>query len=373
MQYQQYGKDGPEVSRLGFGAMRLPRFDENDNNSVDMEKSERVILAALEAGVNFIDSHHMYHGGLSEVAVGKALRRWKGHRVYTQTKTPWYMDAPEDRFKARLHEALEKMGVETIDYLFHHSMNMDMWKAKGKDFIKFTDWAMTEGLIQHRGFSSHDTPENIKKFVDTGEFSAMLVSYNWLNPEVKDAIAYAADKGMGVSIMNPLGGGTLAIDTDEIMQLVPGTASSVEVAMRHVLATPGVCTALSGMNEISQVEENVAIASRETALSGKQWDGMMAQLKDIDVKASKVCTGCGYCMPCEEGVDIPANFRLYNQATLLGNVAASKKSYARLVGDGSGDKSAAACAKCGKCQEKCPIDVAISERLDKVQALLGSA
>ena len=164
MQYAKYGKNGPMISRLGFGLMRLPVRDQSDEGTVIFRRSTRLIRAALDAGVNFFDSHHNYHSGQSEVAFGKALKGWKGPRVYLQTKAPWYLPEPISYFKRKLEEALEKLGVESIDYLLFHSMQMKTWKRRGKSFIRFTDWALKHGFIRHRGFSSHETPENVRKF-----------------------------------------------------------------------------------------------------------------------------------------------------------------------------------------------------------------
>ena len=371
MQYRPYGKDGPQVSRLGFGVMRLPKRNPSDDNDVDFEASTRLMRDAMEAGVNLFDSHHRYHGGNSEVAIGKALAGWKGQHVHVQTKTPWYQEQPTEYFEKLLYEALEKLGVNCIDYLLHHSMNMGMWDSRGRKFIRFTDWAIRRGLIRHRGFSSHDTPENIKAFVDTGEFACMVVSYNWMNVQVRDAIAHAADRGMGVSIMNPLGGGVLATPTPQIMQLLPGAESASDIAMRYVLATPGVTCALSGMNASEQLDENLAVASRPTPLTADEQQQMQAQLDKLETKAMDFCTACGYCMPCEQGVDIPGVFGLYNRAMLFGQVEWARGQYGRLKAHKDGDKSAAACEQCGECQPKCPNNVPIIEQLTKVETKFG--
>jgi predicted aldo/keto reductase-like oxidoreductase len=327
--------------------------------------------AAMEAGVNFFDSHHQYHGGNSEVAIGKALKGWKGQRIYVQTKTPWYREEPKAYFEKLLYEALEKLGVDSIDYFLHHSMRVSVWKKRGRRFIKFTDWALNRGLIKHRGFSSHDTPEHIRQFIDTGEFSCMLVSYNWMNPAVRDVIAHAARRGMGVSVMNPLGGGALATPTPQILRLLPGARSAAEIGMRYVLATPGVATALSGMNTPEQLEENLAVANRKTAMTVKQGQGMRQRLQRIEKASRAFCTACGYCMPCEYGVDIPGNFRLLNQARFFGRTEWAREQYARLKKHPDGDRSAEACTQCGSCEPKCPHDIPIIRQLEEVAAELG--
>jgi len=371
MQYARYGKDGPKISRLGFGAMRLPARKKGDWGSVNYSRSVEVIRAALDAGVNFIDTHHGYHHGKSEIAIGKALKGWRGQRVYVQTKTPWYRNEPHDYFKKLLYDALEKLGVDAIDYYLHHSMSMEMWKQKGKSFIRFTDWAMRRGLIRHRGISTHDSPENVRKFIDTGEFSVMLMSYNWMNPKMRDTIAYAARKGLGVTVMNPVGGGTLAARTAQIMRLLPGARTPAEIGLRYVLATPGVTGALSGMNTLEQVAENVKVAGRRTPMTRKQLKGMQARLKRLHAEAHRLCTGCGYCMPCPHGVNIPANFRLLNQARLFGLVDEATSRYVRLRNHHDGDRSAGTCKRCGTCEPKCPIRVPIMNQLQEVAAMLG--
>ena len=124
MKYRNYGKNGPEISRLGFGVMRLPPRKKGDWGSVNFTKSTALLRGAMERGVNFFDSHHGYHNGKSELAIGKALKGWRGQRVYIQTKTPWYAEEPTEYFEKLLYEALEKLGVDCIDYLLHHAMDM---------------------------------------------------------------------------------------------------------------------------------------------------------------------------------------------------------------------------------------------------------
>jgi len=360
------------ISRLGFGVMRLPpRKGSKDWGSVNFGRSRKVMRAAMDAGVNFFDSHHGYHGGRSEVAIGRALKGWRGQRIYIQTKTPWYNEQPREHFEKLLYEALEKMGVDCIDYLLHHSISMDVWKRRGKQFIKFTDWAMNRGLIRHRGFSSHDTPEHIREFADTGEFAVMLVSYNWMNPQVRDVIGHAASKGMGVSVMNPVGGGILSTTTPEILRLLRGAKTSAEVSLRYVLATPGVTCALSGMNSVEQVAENAAAASRAVSLTPLQDRRMQGRLAEIKGASDAFCTACGYCMDCEYGVDIPGNFRLLNQARFFGQWEWAKSRYAWLKSHADGDKSAMACVQCGSCEPKCPNDIPIIAQLEAVAAELG--
>ena len=371
MQYRKYGKEGPELSVLGYGVMRLPPRRKGDWGSVNFSKSVALLRRAMESGVNLLDSHHGYHHGLSEVAIGRALRGWKGHRIYIQTKTPFYNVKPLAHFKRLIEEALEKTGASFIDYLLFHSMTMDTFKKRGRQFFKLTDWAIKKGLVRFRGFSSHDSPENVKAFIDTKEFSCALMSFNFLNRQMEDTIAYAADRSMGVSVMNPVGGGSLSARTPQIMRLLPGAKSPAEIALRYVMSTPGVAVTLSGMSTLEQVEENVRIAGRKTLTTAKQRQTMLKRLESIKEATMQTCTSCGYCMLCPHGVNIPRNFLLLNQARFFGLIDASRQAFSGLRKSTEGDQSALACQKCGKCLPKCPNDVPIIEQLEETAELLS--
>ena len=371
MRYRDYGRNGPAVSALGFGVMRLPPRRKGDWGTVNFTRSVEVMRRALAGGVNFFDSHHLYHGGLSEEAIGRALKGWKGRRVVIQTKAPFYEVKPLAYFKNMIVEALAKTGVDCIDYLLFHSMDMKMFKRRGRQFFALTDWAMKRGYIRHRGFSSHDTAANVKAFIDTGEFSAMLLSYNWLNPAMADVLAYGADKGLGVSVMNPLGGGALSAETPQVRRLLPRAKSAAEIALRYVLGTPGVDAAFSGMNTVSQVDENVAVAGRKTYLTVRQRETMLQRLAQIQRRGTLVCTACGYCMPCPHGVDIPANLALLIRTRLLGLKEFAEGQFKHLRTHPGGDKSALPCKRCGKCLPKCPIHAPIIDLLAETAELLA--
>lgn len=362
MRYAKYGSNGPKISRLGFGVMRLPER----GKGINFKKSVQVLRLAMEAGVNFLDSHHQYHDGLSEVAIGRALKGWNGQRIYVQTKTPMYNTEPLKWHKKKVEEALEKTGMNCIDYLLSHSMDMENFKKRGKDFFKLTDWALKKGYIKHRGFSSHDKPENIKKFIDTGEFSVMLLSFNYLDPKVRDMIAYGADKGMGVAVMNPVAGGSLAVDTKKIKRLIPTAKTASEIALRYALDAKGVTVALSGMNTLEQVVENTKIASRKIMLTEKQRNHMTKQLELFVTQSMTLCTGCGYCMPCPHGVNIPQNFLWLNRAVFLDMYKSAAKEIRNIKKWTNPDKSTFACKKCGKCLPKCPNKIPIIEQMENL-------
>ena len=236
--------------------------------------------------------------------------------------------------------------------------------------------AKEEGLIRHKCFSSHDKPENIKTLIDTGDFEGMLVQYNLLDRRNEEAIAYAAEKGLGVAIMGPVGGGRLVAPSEQIQKTV-GAKSTPEVALRFVLSNPNVTLTLSGMNSMAMVEENTATAGREEPLTAEEKQQVMGMLEETKQLSDLYCTGCGYCMSCPNDIDIPANFTAMNYYNVWGLAEHAKKEYNRLgekkISDGSRVEAwAEACIECGECEPKCPQDIPIREQLKETATALSS-
>lgn len=368
MQYREFGRSGAKVSILGFGAMRMP---ENESEAI------RVIHRALDLGVNYVDTAPYYMEKTSEVTVGKAL---KGRRdkVYLSTKNP-IEDASGENWRARLEKSLRQLDTDYID--FYH-----MWGISWKEFeekinvpngpLDAAAKAREAGLIRHLSFSFHDKPENLFKLIDTGLFETMLVQYNLLDRSNEEAIAYASEKGLGVAIMGPIGGGRLGGASEVIESLIPGgVKSSPEIALRFVLSNPHVDVALSGMGSIQMVEENVAVASRTDALSRDELRRIQESLEENQRLADLYCTGCNYCMPCPNDVNIPVNFRLMNYFRVYGLKDFARKSYALLGTPGyhRKGKKAEECLECGECEPKCPQKLPIIAQLKETARELGGA
>ncbi|MCK4591586.1 MAG: aldo/keto reductase [Candidatus Latescibacteria bacterium] len=379
MQYRPYGNTGIKVSILGFGAMRLPS---KEDGTCDYEKSIPLLRRGLDLGINYIDSAWGYLNGTSEIAVGKAIKGYDRKKLYLATKAP--VDREEqgkaDAWWRMLETCLERLDCEWIDFMHFHNLAWDRfqkWVAVPDGALEAAHRALDQGLIHYLCFSCHDKPENTKKLIDTGEFSGLLVQYNLLDRSNEEAIAYAHNKGMGVAIMGPVGGGRLGMSSPEIQRIVPGGVKSTpEIALRFVFANPNVDVALSGMNELKQVEENVATASRKEPLSEKELSQIKAALDENERLADLYCTGCGYCMPCPNGVDIPENFRLMNYHRIYGLTEYAQQGYAQL-GQRKNPQGeiqpawAAACVECGECESKCPQNIPISEQLKEVDQALG--
>ena len=374
MQYKEYGKTGDKVSRLGFGLMRLPMVEDH----VDMDLSVQLIRRAIDLGVNYLDSAVGYCNRESQIAFGKGIKGLRD-KVFVSTKNN-YRGEDGDEWQRVLEESLERIDVDYIDFYHQHAYRLETYQKQlgpGKPMERFRK-AKEEGLIRHMCFSCHDTPENMKTLIDTGEFDGMLVQYNLLDRNNEEAIAHAHEKGMGVAIMGPVGGGRLVAPSDQIQNMVGGSSSTPEVALRFVLSNPNVTLTLSGMNSMAMVEENAATASREEPLTAEERQGVLDALEETRRLSDLYCTGCGYCMPCPNDVDIPRNFQLMNYFRVFGLKDYAQREYKRLEKRRKRDRTvveawAAACIECGECEPQCPQDIPIREQLKETHATLGEA
>ena len=382
MQYRTLGKTGLEVSVLGFGAMRLPQLEDK---TCDFEKSVPILRRGIDLGINYLDTAYVYINGTSEVAVGKAIKGYDREKLYLATKIPVHgeQDATEAAWRKKLEESLRRFDTPYIDFILFHGLRWGEFQehvSKPGMALEAARKAQAEGLVRHICFSSHDTADNIIQLIDTGEFASMLVQYNFLDRHNEPAIARAAEKGMGVVIMGPLAGGRLAtpqgivVDEEGMLEV-----KTPELALRFVWDNPAVTVALSGMNAIAQVEENVASASRAGEMSQAENERILQLVSKNQKLADLYCTGCGYCMPCPNGVNIPENFRYMNWHRVWGLEEEAKKAYARLSAEGTWTPwagrieglPAEACVLCGECEPKCPQNIPIIDQLEEVAETLG--
>ena len=368
MQYREYGTTGEKLSALGFGAMRLP-----DDDDYGIE----VIRRSFELGVNYIDTASGYTTGTdesSEVVVGKALKGWRD-KVKLATKNPKYRSpATADDWWANLEQSLERLDTDHIDfYKICHFLSLEAFE----DNVRPNLWdtvmkAKDQGIFTYTCFSSHDAPENIIALINTGLFDGMLVQYNLLDRANEEAIALAAEKGMGVEIMGPIGGGRLGLASAQLQGVLDDVASTPDLALRFVLSNPDISLALSGMNTLDMVEENCASASREEPLTDQEREQVLAAVKENERLSELYCTGCDYCMPCQESVGIPQAFAAMNLHKVWGLTELAKQNYARLGPDNKdGLLQADACVECGECEGKCPQNLPIIEQLAETHAALG--
>jgi predicted aldo/keto reductase-like oxidoreductase len=366
-----------KISTLGFGCMRLPTIG-SDQSRIDEALATRLIRSAIDGGVNFVDTAHPYHGGQSELVVGRALKDGYRARVQLATKLPTWLVKSASDWERLLDAQLAKLDTDTIDVYFLHSLAADSWntvvRLKG---LKALERARADGRIRHIGFSFHGSLESFKTIIDSYDWACCLIQYNFVDQEFQAGtmgLRYAASKRIGIAVMEPLRGGALATNVPEQVQAIwaryPVPRTPAEWALRWVWNHPEVTTVLSGMNAESQLQENLAVAesARAGSMSAAEL-ALIAEAREHFRSRTKVsCTTCGYCEPCPNGVAISDVFSMYNTSVVFDSRDFMASWYRNLfVNSGRG---ADACIACGECEPKCPQAVPIVDKLSEAHTHL---
>ena len=378
MKYRAFGNVKFAPSALGFGCMRLPVLG-GDVSRVDEPLAISMIRYAIDQGVNYLDTAYNYHRGSSERVVGKALLDGYRDRVKIATKMPVdSMEKPEDADRC-FGEQLERLGVEKVDFYLLHSLNTHLWqKAKDLRLLEWVEKPLAEGKIGHFGFSFHDGASCFKEILNSYDgWSFCQIQYNYVdarNQAGVDGLRYAADKGLGVVVMEPLRGGALAGNIPAPVQRVLDEAGAgrtpADLGLQWLWNQPEVSVVLSGMSSMPQVVENVASAERSViGLLTSAEARLMERAGDAFRNLIPIpCTSCGYCMPCPHGLSIPANFDIYNEGKGFDPERALsediRKWYARLPKESRADS----CTECGTCEERCPQGLPVRSLLKKIRS-----
>ena len=373
----QYRKDkyGNDVSILGFGCMRFTRKGGN----IDHEKAEKEILAAFKQGVNYYDTAYLYPG--SEACLGKVLEDNQiREQVKIATKLPQYMVKNPANIDKFFDEELKRLRTDYVDYyLMHMLTDLISWENLKKNGIE--DWIRRKkesGAIRQVGFSFHGNTDTFLQILEDYDWDFCQIQYNYLDENIqagRKGLKAAAAKGIPVIIMEPLRGGKLVnLLPAEAKKLIAGhdkKRSAAEWAFRWLWDQPEVTCVLSGMNSLEMVEENCRIASEVQAGEFDEGDfKMIAGIKAAIERTTKVgCTGCGYCMPCPKGVDIPATFRCYNAMYAEGK-GSGRFQYVQVVGLRKEPAFADLCVQCGKCEQHCPQHLEIRKYLKEADKKL---
>ena len=377
MLYRKFGKTNETVSILGFGCMRLPILPGGDPSKIDEEKAIGLVRDAIDGGVNYIDTAYPYHGtgmdkpGQSEPFVAKALKDGYREKVKLATKLPsWLIKTREDMDKY-LNEQLKRLETDSIDFYLVHALNSKTWaNLKDLGISEFLDEAIKDGRVKHVGFSFHDKLDTFKEIVDYYDWSFCQIQYNYLDQDYqagREGLNYAAERGLGIVIMEPLRGGKLVNnlpnEAKSIFDQADVKRSPAEWALKWIWNHSEVSVVLSGMGATEQVTENIKVASEAevNSLTEKELK-IMNQVKTIIKEKIKInCTACEYCMPCPAGVNIPRCFDLYNNYHMFGE----EKFYNWLT-----DKEKASnCVECGNCESHCPQGIQIRQELKNVKEL----
>jgi predicted aldo/keto reductase-like oxidoreductase len=377
MQYRTLGRSDRRVSILGFGCMRLPILEDAGNGmnfferqmAIDEEKALEMIDYAVEQGINYFDSAYLYHGGKSEVVLGKAMKN-RREKVALATKSPLRMIETRDDFDRIMDEQLERLGTDYLDFYMLHGLNRQAWyKGKELGVLDFLDTITKDGRAKYVGFSFHDDGRIFKEIIEAYDWTICQIQYNFFDEHYQagtEGLRYAASKGIGVVIMEPLRGGRLTEKIPEEVQRIWDSTkqgwSPAEWGLRWVWNHPEVSVVLSGMSTMAQLKENIRIAEKVTP------DSMSSEETEIISKVAAAyrqvlkldCTGCAYCMPCPHEVNIPVIFSLYNDYFMFKDLNICRIMYNVLMAP---EQIASNCEECGECEEKCPQKIEIIETL----------
>jgi predicted aldo/keto reductase-like oxidoreductase len=378
MLYRQLSKTGIDLSILGFGCMRLPTIDHKPEK-IDYSKATQLLHYAIDHGVNYVDTAYFYHSavfgqrGESEPFVGEALSGGWRKKVHLATKMPLFRLSHKEQMDTFLKEQLERLKTDYLDFYLLHGLNGETWnRMRDLGVREFLDKKQAEGKLRFPAFSFHGKAEDFIRICDEYDWTFAQIQYNYMDIDSQagyKGLKYAADKGIGIVVMEPLKGGKLAQKLpSEMMSVFNESAikrSPAEWALRFVWNEAGVSSLLSGMNSMEQVVENISVAdsgipnslgSDEILIFDKLRSAMSSKIKAD-------CTECRYCIPCTSGVDIP------DVLTALNNAAVWNDPNPWLTGYISINGKAGKCTECKECEEVCPQKLPISTFMKEAVSL----
>jgi predicted aldo/keto reductase-like oxidoreductase len=360
--------------------MRLPLKKEG-SQEIDKEKAEEMVDYALSHGVNYFDTAYMYHDRLSEPFIGEALSNYDRSRFNMVTKMPLMMLKSEDDVERIFNEQLQKCRVKHFDFYLLHNISVNhLAIAESLGVYEKLKEKQKQGLIRRLGFSFHDRPELLAQVVAKYDWDFAQIQCNYLDWELQDAktlYQILEDKGIPVTIMEPVRGGALASLCEEsigIYKAANPQASPASWALRFAASLPGVQTVLSGMSNLDQVKDNIGVFENFKTISEDEKKIIAQALEAYRKSAVIPCTACRYCMDCPAGVEIPKTLAVYNnylRATSQNHPMAAflfDMEY-QILGV---DRQADLCVNCGQCTERCPQKIEIPRFMSEINALKES-
>ena len=364
MDYRPFGKTGEKISLLGMGTMRLPL---DAKGGVDEDAAIRLIRKAIDGGVNYVDTAYMYHNGASETVTGKALRDGYREKIFLADKMPIWLAKDADDMERIFNEQFEKLGVDVIDMYLVHNVTEALWNRSLKfGLMDFLAAQRDKGRIRWIGFSFHDELPVFLKVLDAFPWDFCQIQFNYMDLDYQageKGLRAAGERGIPVIVMEPLKGGKL---TDrippaiqELWDSAPVRRSPADWAFRFVAEYPEVVTILSGMSAESQLAENLELFSgyKGTLLTAEERERI---LKVADAYRKTVpygCTGCKYCLPCPQKIDIPSFIDLYNEWHVYDHNPKVMVNF----GWWFPKYKPSSCTTCRACEEHCPQHLPISD------------
>ena len=335
----------------------------------DQDLNTRVVSRAIEMGVNYFETTRGYCDGKCQHRVAPGLEG-KETGIIASGKGGIGPGTTEFSFRQEIEAQLEILGVSHFKF---YQVGWFSW-AKMPHFLRrggvldALRRARDEGLVHHIGFTGHDTPENFTRCIETGLFDSLTVPYNLFQRKYEPTIERAGELGVGVVAMGPVAGGLLGDGCEALEAELKLDMPMVEAALQFVLSNPNISTACSGMSTIDMVEENASIARRFDPASGVDFEAISARLDELRQQLDGgICTTCRYCQPCPEGVNIPRYMGEHLNWKGFGLRSWAQNALMRVPDD----QSLANCNQCGECEDKCPADLPIRDRLQKLEGLLS--
>ena len=367
-----------KLSALGLGAMRLPVIGEDDSK-IDETAAEKMVDYAMEHGINYYDTAWGYHGGQSELVIGRALKRYPRESYYLATKFPGYDLSNMDKVEEIFEKQLKKCGVEYFDfYLFHNvcEMNIDAYLDDKYGIYRYLMKQKRAGRIRHLGFSAHGSYDVMKRFLEVYgegmEFCQIQLNYlDWNFQDAKGKLELLAEHQLPVWVMEPLRGGKLAELSEEDAELLKNLRPDESVpawAFRFLQSIPGVTMVLSGMSNSEQLRENIQTFEEEKPLNSKEMEKLLKIANNMVEKIALPCTACRYCVShCPQGLDIPALLALYNEHCVTDGGFIAPMALSAIPEE----KRPGACIGCRSCEAVCPQQIKVSEAMADFVRKLG--
>ncbi|NSG11869.1 aldo/keto reductase [Blautia producta] len=364
MYYKKYGKTGVKVSAIGMGCMR---FEEKDILDKKYDDCIELILYAHEKGINYFDTAPFYCHDQSESIVGKALSQVPRNSFYITSKTNLATlkhDPTESGFRRRLEMSLSRLKVDYIDFYYLWCMlDEKMLKENCDILIPFFEKVKKEGLIRHFVLSSHMEGDTLNEIIDSNIFDGILLGYNPLNYKYrKQGIAAAYKAGLGVSIMNPLGGGLIPRNPKYFSNFSEKSENVAQGVLRSLASHKEISLVLNGFSTKEHVDDAVKAVEE---LGERPMQEVQKQYEKLSSIKNKLCTGCGYCNYCPKGIDIPKYMDAYNEKILGSSIIARLRKHWRISA-----RDAGKCIKCRKCEKLCTQHLPITERLEEIANII---
>ena len=368
MKYRTMGKLGIQASAFGLGCMRFNGTASGDS-VINEEKAISLIRRAIDGGVTYLDTAYVYLDKTSEIVLGKALRDGYREKVTIATKMPMEYVHNREEMQALLDGELKKLQTDHVDFYLMHGINKEKWEYfKSIGAPEFFDDMKREGKIRYKCFSFHGPYEDFEYVLNDWDWDMVQIQYNFMdvdNQAGTKGLELAGRKGVPVVIMEGLLGGRLAKAPANVQKLYddfPVKRSPVEWAFRWLCNHPEVSVVLSGCNEAEQIDDNLRIFDTVDSgiMSGEELK-LMEDVRAAYISRTKIgCTGCRYCMPCPNGVDIPGIFSVWNKTSLYDTDPDQDWDLRQIR---EKDHGADRCVGCGACEAACPQHLNIIESL----------